>query len=148
METQLIEALPKMADAASTPQLKKAITAHLAETKNQRKRLERIGKQLKEDLEGDKCKATKGLVDEASEWMSESASPSVMDAGIVADAQRVEHYEISGYGTAITYAKLLGETGAAELLTATLREEKAADKKLSTIAAPINRASIRKSRAK
>ena len=110
--------------------------------------MDRIGKQLKEDLKGETCKATKGLVNEASEWMGESATPAVKDAGIAADAQRVEHYEISGYGTAITYAKLLGEGEAAELLTMTLREEKAADKKLSAIAAPINRSAILKSRAR
>ncbi len=146
-ETQLIDALPKMAAAARNAALKKAITSHLKQTKSQLKRLEVIGRRLKEDLNAGTCKATKGLVAEASEWMSESASPEVMDAGIAADAQRVEHYEIAGYGTVLAYAKLLGETAAARLLAMTLREEEAADKKLGTIAQPINRAAVKRSRA-
>ncbi len=145
-ETQLTKALPKMADAAHNPKLKKAIHAHLRETEGQLKRLNQVGKRLKVDLDGETCKATKGLVAEASEWMDESASAPVMDAGIISDAQRVEHYEISGYGTVIAHAKLLGETETARILTATLREEKAADKKLGVIAKGINRAAVKHSR--
>src|SRR5882757_9085898 len=145
-EAQLIEALPKMAEASHSPRLKKAIHAHYKQTQQQLKRLGQVGRQLKVDLSGETCKATKGLVAEASEWMGESASNPVMDAGIIADAQRVEHYEISGYGTVIAHAKLLGEAKVAQILTATLKEEKAADRKLGTIAAGVNRAAIKRSR--
>ncbi len=147
-ETQLIEALPEMAEATHNAKLSKAINGHLKQTKAQLKRLDQIGRQLKVELSGETCKATKGLVAEASEWMGESAAPAVMDAGIILDAQRVEHYEISGYGTAVAHAKLLGEAKIAGVLLTTLREEKSADRKLGVIAKGINRAAVKRSRAK
>lgn len=137
-ETQLTKALPKMAKAASNPDLKSAFTEHLEETKEQLERLNQIGEKLKKPLSGHTCTAMKGLIEEGSEWMEEDAEPEVMDAGLIAAAQRVEHYEIAGYGTVHNFAELLGEEDAAELLAETLEEEEAADEKLTTLARSIN----------
>ncbi len=137
-ETQLIKALPKMAKAASSPELKAAFTAHLEETKEQLERLDQISEKLGKKLTGHTCAAMKGLIEEGSEWMEEDAEPEVMDAGLIAAAQRVEHYEMAGYGTVHNFAQLLGEDEAAKLLAETLQEEGAADKKLTTLAKAIN----------
>jgi ferritin-like metal-binding protein YciE len=137
-EHQLIKALPKMAKAASSPELKRAFESHLNETKVQVDRLEQVFAGLDMSPKGKKCKAMEGLVDEGAEWMEEDADSDVMDAGLIAAAQRVEHYEIAGYGCVRTYAQLLGETKAATLLQRTLNEEGAADKKLTQIAKKIN----------
>ena len=137
-EHQLIKALPKMAKAASSPDLKRAFESHLKETKAQVDRLEQVFAGLDMSPKGKKCKAMEGLVEEGAEWIEEDADPDVMDAGLIAAAQRVEHYEIAGYGCVRTYAQLLGETKAASLLQKTLDEEGAADKKLTQIAKKIN----------
>jgi ferritin-like metal-binding protein YciE len=137
-EHQLLKALPKMAKAASSPQLTRAFESHLEETKGQVERLEQVFESLDVSPKGKKCKAMEGLVEEGAELMEEDADPDVMDAGLIAAAQRVEHYEIAGYGCVRTYAQLLGETKAAKLLQATLDEEGAADKKLTQIAEKIN----------
>jgi ferritin-like metal-binding protein YciE len=137
-ETQLTKALPKMAKAASSQELKAAFTEHLAETKEQLARLNQIGEKLSKPLTGHTCAAMKGLIEEGGDWMDEDAEPGVMDAGLIAAAQRVEHYEMAGYGTVHNFAKLLGDEKAAELLAETLQEEKAADKKLSGLAKSIN----------
>jgi ferritin-like metal-binding protein YciE len=137
-ETQLTKALPKMAEAAITPELKSAFTAHLEQTKEQLVRLNQIGEKLGKSLKGHTCAAMKGLIEEGSEWMEEDAAPEVMDAGLIAAAQRVEHYEIAGYGTVHTFSEILGEDEATELLAETLQEEKAADEKLTTLAKSIN----------
>jgi ferritin-like metal-binding protein YciE len=137
-ETQLTKALPKMAKAANTPKLKSAFTAHLEETKEQLERLNQIGEKLGKSLKGHTCAAMKGLIEEGSAWMEEDAAPEVMDAGLIAAAQRVEHYEMAGYGTVHNFSELLGEDEAAELLAETLHEEKAADEKLTTLAKSIN----------
>ena len=137
-ETQLTKALPKMAKAAHSPELKAAFTRHLEETKKQLARLNEIGEKLSESLTGHTCAAMKGLIEEGSEWMEEDAEPEVMDAGLIAAAQRVEHYEMAGYGTVHTFAELLAEDDAAELLAETLKEEESADKKLTTLAKSIN----------
>jgi len=137
-ETQLTKTLPKMAKAASSPELKAAFTEHLEETKEQLARLDQIGEKLSKTLTGHTCAAMKGLIEEGSEWMKEDAEPEVMDAGLIAAAQRVEHYEIAGYGTVHNFAELLGEDDAAELLAETLEEEEAADEKLTTLAKSIN----------
>lgn len=133
-ETQLVDALPKMEKEASNSKLKKAFTSHLEETKKQVERLKDIGKDLDIKLTGETCKGMKGLISEAQSFISEDAEDNVRDAGLIADAQRVEHYEISAYGTVIEYAKALGKTEAERLLKETLKEEKSADKKLNTLA--------------
>jgi ferritin-like metal-binding protein YciE len=133
-EHQLLKALPKMAKAASAPQLAKAFTDHLEETKGQVDRLEKIFKKLDVSPKGKTCKAMEGLLEEGKEVMEEDADPTVMDAALIAAAQRVEHYEMAGYGCVRTFARLLGYEQAAGLLQATLDEEGAADKKLTKLA--------------
>lgn len=133
-ETQIIAAVPKMIKNTSHEKLKKALEDHLEETKTQKERLDKIAKHLKIEIEGETCHAIKGIIKEASEWMKKDADSDVMDAGIIANAQRVEHYEIAGYGTAHQFAEQLGLTQVAELLAETLKEEKSADKKLTKIA--------------
>ncbi len=137
-ETQLIDALPKMAEAAHAPALKQGFKTHLAETKEHAKRLERILKGLKEKPTGKTCKAMEGLVKEGSETISENASPAVKDAALIAAAQRVEHYEIAGYGCVRTYATLLRRPADAKLLETTLKEEAATDKKLTVASQKLN----------
>ena len=137
-ETQLTKALPKMAKAANSPELKAAFNEHLEETKEQLVRLNQIGEKLGKSLTGHTCAAMKGLIEEGSEWMEEDAEPEVMDAGLIAAGQRVEHYEMAGYGTVHNFAELLGDEDSAELLAETLKEEKTADKKLTSLAKAIN----------
>ncbi len=133
-EEQLIEALPKMAKTAHHKELKDAFNEHLEETKNHKKRLEEIGKTLDIKVSGETCKAMKGLIREAEDFIAEDATNDVRDAGLIADAQRVEHYEISGYGTAVAFAKALGKNDVAQKLDETLKEEGNADKKLNKLA--------------
>jgi ferritin-like metal-binding protein YciE len=137
-ETQLIDALPKMAEAAHAPALKQGFKTHLVETKEHAKRLERILHALKEEPTGKTCKAMQGLVKEGSETISENASPEVKDAALIAAAQRVEHYEIAGYGCVREYARILRRTADAKLLAITLKEEGATDKKLTVAAKTLN----------
>jgi ferritin-like metal-binding protein YciE len=138
-ENQIIEALPKLAKKATSPQLKQALEAHLIETKHQVERLEHILGSIEERHKGKTtCEGMKGLLKEGAQILKASGEPEGIDAGIISAAQRVEHYEISGYGTVRTYAELLGETEAVRLLEATLQEEKAADQKLNSIASMIN----------
>jgi len=133
-EQQLLKAMPKMQQEATSQQLKAAFTQHMAETENQVTRLEKVFQSLGLEPEAEKCKAMEGLLKEAEDFISKDADKEVMDAGLIASAQRVEHYEIAGYGTASTYAKYLGHTEAYELLKETLSEEKQTDEKLSMIA--------------
>jgi ferritin-like metal-binding protein YciE len=133
-ETQIAKALPKMVDAAKDKDLKKAFKDHLKETQQQIKRLETIFKGLEFKPGGHKCEGMEGLLKEGSELMREKAPAAVTDAGLVASAQRVEHYEIAGYGVARTYAEKLGEYAAADLLQESLNEEALADQKLSRLA--------------
>jgi ferritin-like metal-binding protein YciE len=133
-ETQLIKALPKMAEACSSPALRSALEQHVEVTRNHKNRLEQIFQDLDESPKGRKCKAMKGLIDEGSDAMELDGDPAVHDAAIIAAAQRVEHYEMAGYGTVRTFADLLGYSEAAQLLQATLDEEGQADKTLSSIA--------------
>ena len=137
-ENQLTKALPKVAKAVTKDELKKAIEHHLKETEGHVQRLEEIFKQLKESPKGKTCAGMEGLIEEADERIGEGGEPDAMDAGLIADAQRVEHYEISAYGSARTFANLLGEKQIAQLLEATLKEEKAADAKLNSIAEETN----------
>jgi ferritin-like metal-binding protein YciE len=133
-EVQLTNALPKMAKKASNEKLKKAIENHLEETKKQKERLEKIGEICNFKIKGEKCAAMEGLIKEGEEVMEKQAPDAIMDAALIAAAQRVEHYEISGYGTASTYAKMLNYTDAHKLLNEILEEEKNADSLLNEIA--------------
>ena len=137
-ENQLVKALPKMAKAASSADLRQAFTSHLAETKTHVERLKQIFTAFDASPNGKKCKAMEGLVEEGAEMIHEDAEPDVMDAGLIAAAQRVEHYEMAGYGCVRNYARLLGEAKAASLLQQTLDEEGAADKKLTALSKQIN----------
>lgn len=137
-ETQITKALPKLAKASSDQKLKQAFEHHLEETKHHVQRLEQIFKHLEESAKGKTCEGMKGLLKEGEERMGEGGEPEVLDAGLIADAQRVEHYEIAAYGSARTYAELLGEKEVVQLLSQTLEEEKAADHKLSEVARKIN----------
>ena len=137
-EHQLVKALPKMADAANSKELKKAFRDHLAETRGQIERLDQVYLELGERPERKMCKAMEGLIKEGDEWMREHATPGVMDAGLIASAQRVEHYEIAGYGCVRTYAQLLGHRSVTALLQSTLDEEGTADKKLTQLSKRIN----------
>jgi ferritin-like metal-binding protein YciE len=132
-ETQLTKALPKMAKKSSTPELKEAILSHLEETRGHVERLKEIGEKLGLKLTGKKCKAMEGLIEEGAEVLEAEGPGAVIDAALIAAAQRVEHYEISAYGTARTLAEHLGHDEAVELLLQTLEEESAADEKLSSI---------------
>jgi len=133
-ENQIIKALPKMAKAASSPELKAAFEQHLEQTRGQVDRLEQIFKTLGEKPTGKTCRAMEGLVEEGEELIKEKPDASVLDAGLISAAQRVEHYEIAGYGSVRTYAQTLGETDAAQLLQQTLDEEGQTDKKLTQLA--------------
>jgi len=139
-ETQLIEALPAMAEAAHAPALKKGFQTHLEETKGHARRIEEIFQSLDEHdgPEGKTCQAMKGLIKEGKETINEDASPAVKDAALIAAAQRVEHYEIAGYGTVRSFAELMGHTQAVQLLQETLDEEAATDKKLTAASAKLN----------
>ena len=133
-EDQLTEALPKMAKEARNAKLKKAFEDHLEETKEQKKRLEEICKELGIKPDKETCKAMKGLIKEANDFIDEVDDEDVKNAGMIAEAQRVEHYEISGYGTAVRYAKELGHNDIAKKLQKTLDEEYDADKHLNELA--------------
>jgi len=137
-ETQITKALPKMAKAAASPELKKGFEDHLTQTQEHVARLEQIFKELGEKPGGKVCHGMQGLLEEGSELMKEEAEPDVMDAALISAAQRVEHYEIAAYGTVRTYAKLLGIKEAVKLLQTTLDEEGDTDKKLTTLADGIN----------
>ncbi len=136
-EHQLLKALPKMAIAASTPQLAQAFTDHLSETKTQIDRLDHIFKDLDTNPAGKTCKAMEGLLEEGKEIMAADANPSILDAALITVAQRIEHYEMAGYGCVRTFARLLGYEQAANMLQVTLDEEGAADQKLSRLAETI-----------
>ena len=136
-ENQLLKALPRMATTASSDELKQAFEDHLEETKEHVARLDEIFKGLDESPKGKTCKAMKGLVEEGSEILEEEGERSVLDAGIIAAAQKVEHYEIASYGTARAWATLLGEDEAADLLQQTLDEEGEANKRLNELAEEI-----------
>jgi ferritin-like metal-binding protein YciE len=137
-ENQIAEALPKMAEAASSEDLKAGFREHLKQTQGQIKRLEQIFEQLGNSAEGDTCRGMEGLLEEGEELMDEDADPEVLDAGLIAAAQKVEHYEIASYGTVRTYARLLGMNDAVQLLEQTLSEEKETDAKLTDLAEDIN----------
>jgi ferritin-like metal-binding protein YciE len=132
-ENQLVKALPKIAKTASAAGLKEAITSHLEETKGHVERLDSIGGSLGLKLSGKKCKAMEGLIEEGAEVLAAEGPEPVIDAAIIAAAQRVEHYEISAYGSARALAEQLGHGDVVKLLQETLNEESAADEKLTSI---------------
>lgn len=133
-ENQILKALPKMAKAASAPELKRAFERHLEETRRQVERLDQIGEALDIRLTGKKCKGMEGLIEEGKEVMSEDFDENTLDAGLIGAAQKVEHYEIAAYGTARAHAAMLGYNKAVKLLQQTLDEEGATDKKLTALA--------------
>lgn len=133
-EKQLVKALPKMAAATSNPKLRNAMEHHFEETKNHVARLEEVCEHLDIPARGQKCAAMEGLIEEAQEILDADADDDVRDAALIAAAQRVEHYEIAGYGSARTFAQELGLKPVVKLLQATLDEESKADKKLTEIA--------------
>ena len=137
-ENQLVKALPKMAKAASSDELRQGFEEHLEQTKEHVARLEQIFEALDESPKGKKCMGMEGLVKEGAEAMEEDFEDAVMDSALIGAAQRVEHYEIAAYGTAREFANLLGETEAASLLEETLNEEKETDEKLTELAKEIN----------
>jgi ferritin-like metal-binding protein YciE len=133
-EQQLVKALPKMAKAASNKELAAGFQEHLEQTKGHAERLEQILSSHKQSTRGPKCKGMEGIIAEGAEMIEEEADDEVKDAGLIAAAQRVEHYEMAGYGTARTYAELLGDKEGAKLLGLTLEEERRTDQKLSKLA--------------
>ncbi len=133
-EKQLVKALPKMAKTATSEDLRNAFEEHLEVTKGHVNRLEEVFQALGKTAKAKTCKAMQGLLEEGKEIMEEDAEDSVMDAGLIAAAQKVEHYEIASYGTVRTWARLCGQEEAAELLQETLDEEGEADKKLTELA--------------
>jgi ferritin-like metal-binding protein YciE len=132
-EKQILRALPKMAKAADSVQLKQAFTRHLEQTEGQVRRLERIFRDLGQAVRGKACKGMEGLLEEGKEVLEKEGDPAVIDAALIASAQRVEHYEIAAYGCLRTYAQLLGHTQSEQLLQQTLEEEEATDKKLTEL---------------
>jgi len=133
-ETQIIKALPKMVKASTNKQLATGFQAHLSQTKKHATRLERILKGHNESTQGPKCKGMEGVLKEGAEMIKEDADDEVRDAGLISAAQRVEHYEMAGYGCARTYAELIGDHQGAQLLQTTLTEESDTDKKLTKLA--------------
>jgi ferritin-like metal-binding protein YciE len=133
-EKQIIKALPKMVKAATNPDLAAGFEEHLEQTKVHAVRLEKILKSHDQSTRGPKCKGMEGVLAEGAEMIEEEADDEVRDAGLIAAAQRVEHYEMAGYGTARTYAELLGDKAGAKLLQTTLDEEAQTDEKLTTLA--------------
>jgi ferritin-like metal-binding protein YciE len=136
-ETQLVKALPKMAKAATSPDLQEGFESHLKQTKGHVERLETIFKQLGESPKGKTCKGMQGLIEEGSE-ATEEYEGDVLDAALIGAAQRVEHYEMAGYGTVIAFAEELGESDHVSLLNETLEEEEETDAKLTGLAEDIN----------
>jgi ferritin-like metal-binding protein YciE len=137
-ERQIIQALPKMIKAASSPELKSALQEHLEITNQQLDRLNQIFEKLGKKGTGKKCKGMEGVIADGKEILEEDMAPEVLDAAIISAAQHVEHYEMAGYGTVRTYAGLLGDREAMKLLQMTLDEEGDADKKLTKLAERIN----------
>ena len=137
-ENQLLKALPKMAEAATNPDLKAGFTEHLQQTRGHVGRLERAGELLGESPKGKTCKAMEGLVEEGAEAIETNAPDAIRDANLIGAAQRVEHYEIAAYGTANAFAEKLGLDDVAQLLQATLDEETATDEKLTALSDTVN----------
>jgi ferritin-like metal-binding protein YciE len=138
VENQILRALPEMVNAAHAPELKAGFEAHLRQTQEHVSRLDQILGKLGKNPRGKHCKGMEGILAEGKELLKEGAEPDVLDAGLITAAQHVEHYEIAGYGTVRTYAKLLGENEAMTLLQQTLDEEEQTDQKLTQLSNSIN----------
>jgi ferritin-like metal-binding protein YciE len=143
-EQQLIKAIPKMAKAANSDELRRGFQEHLEQTRGHATRLEQILRGLGEPVKGKKCKGMAGIVAEGGEMMSEDFQGALMDAALISAAQRVEHYEIAAYGAVHAYATLMGESDAASLLQQTLDEEKETDQKLTELSEEINSEAFRR----
>lgn len=137
-EKQILRAMPKIAKHTSSASLRDGLEQHREETRIQMERLEQLFERHGKSSRGSKCKGMEGILEEAEDWMMEDAAPEVMDAGIIASMQRVEHYEIAGYGCARAFANQLGFSEDESLLNQTLHEEAETDKKLTHIAERIN----------
>jgi ferritin-like metal-binding protein YciE len=137
-ETQLLKALPKMAKASSSEELRRGFEEHLEQTKGHVERLEQIFEMLEESPKGKKCKGMEGLIEEGREAVKDGLEGDVLDAALIGAAQRVEHYEMAAYGTTHAFAEILGEDKQVELLQATLQEEKETDQKLTQLSQRIN----------
>ena len=138
-ENMILSALPKMVEEATSVELRNAFNQHLQQTRGHVQRLDQIFDQIpKIDRKDKKCKGIEGIIKDAKDLLSEDAEPEVLDAGMIAGAQRVEHYEIAAYGTARTYANLLGKNDWAQLLQQTLEEERETDVKLTQLAERLN----------
>jgi len=137
-ENQIIKTLPKLAKAAVSPELKAAFENHLVETRGQVERLEKIFQMMGGSPKGKSCAGMKGVLEEGAEILQETEQGDVRDAALISAAQRVEHYEMAGYGSVRSYAQLLGQPEAARLLQETLEEEEAADKKLTELSKKLN----------
>ncbi len=147
-EKQLLKKMPKMAKKASSPELKQAFETHADETEEQVQRLERVFDLLGERPKAVKCKGMGGILEEAEELLKQKASPETLDAGIIMAAQKVEHYEIAAYGSAATWAEMLGRSDVKRLLGQTLEEEESTDEKLTMLAqAGINQSSAQRRKA-
>src|ERR1700744_6037993 len=138
-EKQIVRALPKLAKAATSSELSQALLSHLEETRGQVERLEKISEMVEKKLTGKTCVGMQGVLEEGSEVLEDTEKGVVRDAALIAAAQRVEHYEMAGYGAARDFARLLGMSDVVSLLEETLQEEKSADKKLSSIATGVNK---------
>ena len=143
-ENQIIKALPKMIDSTNSPELRKALSTHLDETRNHVTRLEQVFRLHNEEPKTETCKGMEGIISEGKNMLSHDENPDVLDAGIIAGAQKVEHYEIASYGSVRTWAEQMGHTQAAQLLQETLDEEKQADAKLTQIAKTLNAEAVRR----
>jgi ferritin-like metal-binding protein YciE len=141
-ETQLVKALPKLAKASSSDELREGFEEHLEQTKGHVERLEQIFEMLGESPKGKKCAGMEGLVEEGAEIMKEDLEGAVLDAALIGAAQRVEHYEIAAYGTVIAFANTLGENEQVSLLESTLAEEKETDEKLTELSTQINQQAL------
>jgi ferritin-like metal-binding protein YciE len=143
-EKQIVKALPKMIDAAESSDLRTALTNHLEETRNHVVRLERVFQNQNEEPKTETCKGMEGIIDEGKDIVSHDENVNVRDAGIIAGAQKVEHYEIAAYGSVRTWAEQMGHMQDAQLLQETLNEEKQADAKLTQIAKSLNVEAVRR----
>lgn len=144
-EKQLVKALPKVAQKASSPELKSAVEEHLQQTEGHVNRLEQVFQLLGQPAKGVKCKGMAGIIEEAEEVMKQKGTPETLDAAIIMSAQKVEHYEIAGYGSAATWAGMMGRQDIKQLLGQTLEEERTTDKKLTELAeAGVNQRAVEK----
>jgi len=141
-EKQILKALPKVIESTDSPDLRRALSNHLEETKNHTLRLEQVFQLHNEKAKAQTCDGMKGILEEADDILDHDENAAVRDAGIIAGCQRVEHYEIAGYGSVRTWAEQMGHREAAQLLQQTLDEEKHADKKLTEVAAQLNLESV------